>query len=74
MSIHFFWGEILTYTYDENGRLKCSNCGSFTFDLIAEMRITDVSADDGDPIGNRTIESETVVGLVCARCGARVND
>lgn len=72
-----FWGENLTYTYDEKGLLICSSCGSTTFDMVAESRISDVTKGEGDPaagdpVANRTTESENVVSLVCARCGARI--
>ena len=66
----------LPLVYDENGILKCQNCNSRTFDLVAEMRVSDVSPDQDnpkdDPIANRTVLSENVVSLVCARCGARI--
>jgi len=62
----------VTLVYDEHGILECSNCGSHTFDMVAELRISDVSGDGDDPVANRTIESENVVSLVCARCGARM--
>jgi len=68
----FLWGENTTFVYDEHGLLKCGSCGSRTFDMVAELRISDVSKDGEDPTANRTIESERVVSLVCARCGARV--
>jgi len=62
----------MTLVYDERGLLECPNCGSHTFDMIAEIRISDVSKHEGDPVGNRTIESERIVSLICARCGARI--
>jgi len=62
----------VTYIYDESGKLKCGSCGSHTFDMIVEMRISDVSKDGDDPVANRTIESENLISLVCARCGARI--
>jgi len=60
------------YAYDERGLLKCSSCGYHTFDMVAEMRITEVSRDGKDPVANRTTESENVISLVCARCGTRI--
>jgi len=71
-NIFFSWGETTTFVYDEDGKLKCSSCGSHTFDMVAEMRISDVSKDENDPVANRTIESENIVSLVCARCGVRI--
>jgi len=62
----------MTYIYDESGKLKCGSYGSHTFDMIVEMGISDVSKDGDDPVANRTIESENVISLVCARCGARI--
>jgi hypothetical protein len=62
----------MTLVYDEKGILKCQSCGSHTFDAVMEMRLSDVSRDEDDPIANRTIESERVISLVCGRCGAPV--
>lgn len=62
----------MTLVYDEHGLLECPNCGSKTFDMVAEIRISDVSKHRDDPVANRTIESENVISLVCARCGARL--
>ena len=76
--IFFYFGvKNLTYTYDEKGLLTCSSCGSKTFDMVAESRISDVTRGEGDPaagdpVANRTTESENIVSLVCARCGARI--
>jgi len=62
----------VTFQYDESGKLECASCGSHTFDMVVELRITDVTKNGDDPVANRTIESENIVSLVCARCGARV--
>jgi len=66
----------MTLVYDEKGILVCPNCKSRAFDLVVEMRVFDVSPDQDnpkdDPVANRTIESERIVSLVCARCGARM--
>jgi len=66
----------MTLLYDEKGILTCPNCHSRAFDLVAEMRISDVSPDfdnpKEDPIANRTVESERIVSLVCSRCGAQL--
>jgi len=64
----------LTLVYDEKGILKCVSCNSHTFDLVVEQRISDVSRNGKDPIANRDIESERIVSLVCARCGAPQNE
>ena len=77
--ISFFFSigvKPMTLVYDEKGILTCPNCNSRTFDLIAEMRVSDVSPDEDnpkdEPVGNRTVESERIVSLVCARCGAQL--
>jgi len=66
----------MTLVYDERGILTCPNCNSKTFDLVAEMRVFDVSPDRDNPkdapVANRTVELERIVSLVCARCGARI--
>lgn len=62
----------MTFVYDEHGILKCPNCGSHEFDMVAEMRISDVSKDGNDPVANRTVESENVISITCGRCGAKV--
>jgi len=62
----------MTLQYDKSGRLKCSSCGSYVFDAVLEQYISNVSKNGDDPIANRTIESENIVSLVCARCGARI--
>jgi len=64
----------MTFQYDKSGKLVCASCGSHTFDVIIEQRISNVSKDGDDPIANRTIESESVISVLCSRCGAHVND
>lgn len=53
-------------TSNEKGMLKCSNCGSYEFDEVVEMRVSDISKC------GKTIVSENLVSRVCARCGAKV--
>ena len=62
----------MTYHYDDYGCLECTNCGAHEFDLVAEIRIKDVSKNGDDPVANRTIESENIISLVCARCGVQI--
>ena len=64
----------MAFEYDENGKLKCGSCPSRTFRLVAELVISDVSKDGEDPIANRTIESERIISIVCARCGRPINN
>jgi len=59
--------------YDDKGILKCPNCPSRIFDVVAELRITDVSKNgEGDPVANHTILSQRIVSLICARCGVKI--
>jgi len=77
IDLNFFsvWGEnTLTLVYDKKGILQCASCHSHTFDLVLEQRVSSVSRNGKDPIANRDIESERIVSIVCARCGAPQNE
>ena len=63
----------MTFVYDESGKLKCSSCSSYVFDLVIEQRVSNVSRNNGDdPVANRTVESENIISLICARCGVKI--
>jgi len=60
--------------YDDKGILKCPNCPSRTFDMVAELRVTAVSknGENNDPVANHTILSQRIISLICAKCGAKL--
>ena len=52
----------------------CKKCGSTQFKLVADLLISDVTADGKDLLANRTINKERVITLNCAKCGNRIID